>query len=56
MAADRTQEIYELGTIRSDHVEGEGYEHEARALPRADGGRDAWLALGGCFVLEALVW
>lgn len=25
-------------------------------LPRADGGKDAWLVLFGCFVLEALVW
>lgn len=29
---------------------------EARVLPRADGGKDAWLVLAGCFVLEALVW
>ncbi|KAH8907614.1 putative MFS monocarboxylate transporter [Coniochaeta sp. PMI_546] len=25
-------------------------------LPRADGGRDAWLVLASCFVLEATVW
>ncbi|KAL2069592.1 hypothetical protein VTL71DRAFT_14271 [Oculimacula yallundae] len=25
-------------------------------LPRADGGRDAWLFLAACFVFEALVW
>jgi hypothetical protein len=29
---------------------------EGRVLPRADGGKDAWLVLAGCFVLEALVW
>ena len=29
---------------------------EGSALPRADGGKDAWLALALCFVLEALVW
>jgi len=29
---------------------------EGRELPRADGGKDAWLVLAGCFVLEALVW
>jgi hypothetical protein len=28
----------------------------ATKLPRADGGRDAWLFLVGCFVFEALVW
>lgn len=26
------------------------------SLPRADGGKDAWLVLAGCFILEALVW
>lgn len=25
-------------------------------LPRADGGKDAWLVLFSCFILEALVW
>lgn len=25
-------------------------------LPRADGGKEAWLFLAGCFVFEALVW
>ena len=26
------------------------------SLPRADGGRQAWLFLAGCFAIEALVW
>jgi len=26
------------------------------SLPRADGGKDAWLFLAGCFSIEALVW
>ncbi|KAH8883101.1 MFS monocarboxylate transporter [Thozetella sp. PMI_491] len=26
------------------------------SLPRADGGKDAWLVLTACFILEALVW
>jgi len=26
------------------------------SLPQADGGRDAWLFLAACFVVEALVW
>ena len=26
------------------------------SLPRADGGKDAWLFLAGCFTLEALIW
>lgn len=29
---------------------------QTRPLPRADGGKDAWLVLTGCFVLEVLVW
>ena len=26
------------------------------ALPTVDGGKDAWLFLAACFVVEALVW
>jgi hypothetical protein len=26
------------------------------SLPRADGGKQAWLFLAGCFFIEALVW
>lgn len=26
------------------------------SLRRADGGKDAWLFLAGCFTLEALIW
>lgn len=33
----------------------EGLE-DTQGLPRVDGGKDAWLVLAGCFVLEALVW
>ncbi|KAI9729229.1 MAG: hypothetical protein M1834_007021 [Cirrosporium novae-zelandiae] len=31
-------------------------EREQMTLPRADGGKDAWLFLAGCFTIEALVW
>lgn len=30
-------------------------EQEDR-IPRPDGGRDAWLFMAGCFVLEGLLW
>ena len=34
--------------------------HEVRnghvSLPKADGGKDAWLFLAGCFCIEALTW
>ncbi|PVH87663.1 MFS general substrate transporter [Cadophora sp. DSE1049] len=29
---------------------------ESAKIPRADGGRDAWLFLAACFAFEALVW
>lgn len=31
-------------------------EHEHPSLSRADGGKDAWLFLAGCFSIEALTW
>jgi hypothetical protein len=33
-----------------------GGEIEQANLPRVDGGKDAWLFLAGCFMIEALVW
>jgi hypothetical protein len=30
--------------------------HHEFSLPRADGGKDAWLFLAACFTVEALVW
>jgi len=30
--------------------------HEFPALPPVDGGKDAWLFLAACFVVEALIW
>jgi len=32
-----------------------GHGH-AFSLPQADGGKQAWLFLGACFIVEALVW
>lgn len=34
----------------------DGDDVQARELPRTDDGKDAWLVLAGCFMLEALVW
>lgn len=31
-------------------------QHIGLSLPRADGGKDAWLFLAGAFAIEALVW
>jgi len=33
----------------------EPVEEYDRSLPRADGGKDAWLFLAACFMVEALV-
>jgi hypothetical protein len=33
----------------------EPVEESDRPLPRADGGKDAWLFLTACFIVEALV-
>lgn len=30
--------------------------HQDCLVPRADGGKEAWLFLAACFVVEALVW
>ena len=35
---------------------GDGTLGQDFSLPQADGGRDAWLFLAGCFSIEALVW
>jgi hypothetical protein len=35
---------------------GPSHEIEQANLPRADGGKEAWLFLAGCFTIEALVW
>ncbi|KAJ9296497.1 hypothetical protein DTO271G3_5195 [Paecilomyces variotii] len=36
---------------QSDHT-----SQQQRQLPRADGGKDAWLFLAACFMIEALIW
>ncbi|KAK7421467.1 hypothetical protein QQX98_002166 [Neonectria punicea] len=34
----------------------ESTRHEFSSLPRVDGGKDAWLFLAACFMIEALTW
>jgi hypothetical protein len=38
------------------HSVDDDQSHPSFALPRADGGKDAWLVLASCFILEATVW
>lgn len=37
------------------HAE-DGTGHEMASLPPVDGGKDAWLFLAACFMIEGLVW
>jgi hypothetical protein len=41
--------------INSTHEE-QNLETEMRALPPADHGRDAYLVLAGCTIIQAPVW
>lgn len=50
--ADSNQTPHSDDVERGNVVEGE----QETTLPRADGGKNAWLFLAGCFVFEALVW
>ena len=56
MAPHRDQQLHEVDTIHLDPIDEGAAERAAQALPPVDGGRDAWIALASCFVLEALVW
>ena len=48
----------EDGLQRVQSRRGQQHEmsNEVAALPKADGGRHAWLFLAGCFCIEALTW
>lgn len=48
-------EGHELEDITGGDIES-SVERQQFSLPRADGGRDAWLFLAATFILEALVW
>ncbi|KAM3066183.1 hypothetical protein ACMFMG_010476 [Clarireedia jacksonii] len=54
--------VTELANFQSDveevqNIDGAGEMHEEdRGAPRADGRKDAWLFLAGCFLFEALIW
>jgi hypothetical protein len=53
-------EMHDITAEQSDEV-GLAEEHfepaeSPRLYPPADGGKDAWLFLAACFMMEALVW
>ena len=51
----RSVEI-ELDTRSTSTTEPNDSNYGISALPPADGGRQAYLFLAGCFILEATVW
>ena len=47
----------ELGQLNDTEKGGDrSIAHTTNNVPRADGGKHAWLFLAGCFVFEALIW
>ena len=54
----RTSGHEEAGERSIEHEQSQNHEAHGQefSLPPADGGRDAWLFLAGCFAIEALVW
>lgn len=48
----------EISSLEDPPTPNTGPEHRGHefSLPRADGGKDAWLFLAAGFVVEAMVW
>ncbi len=46
----------QISAVHSRHSQSAEYEREQASLPKADGGKDAWWFLAGCFLIEALTW
>ena len=55
MPTTASEEQHELADFQHGLIDLES-NVQAASLPRVDGGKDAWLALAGCFILEGLVW
>ena len=45
-----------LRRVQNRHSHPHGPEDEQVSLAKADGGKDAWLFLAGCFCIDALTW
>lgn len=56
MNTEPNRENDRLSTTIFQPMDLDNEDLQTRPLPRADGGKDAWLVLAGCFVLEVLVW
>ena len=60
-SASNPREDIELQNLRApnlppEQIARQGPEREQASLPPADGGYQAWLLLGGCFVINVLIW
>ncbi|KAH8690013.1 MFS monocarboxylate transporter [Talaromyces proteolyticus] len=49
-------ELREMQNLRPEGQDSAIEASEMRQLPPVDGGKDAWLFLAACFIIEALVW
>ncbi len=47
---------HSLRTVSPESPIEDANEHEMASLPQVDGGKDAWLFLAACFLIEGLVW
>lgn len=47
-----TDSVYDLDASNFEPAD----DVDLAYLPRADGGKDAWLFLAACFVLEMMIW
>ena len=45
-----------LQRVQSRYSHPHELHNEHVSTPKADGGKDAWLFLAGCFCIEALTW
>ena len=45
-----------LQRVQSRHSHPHELQNEHVTPPKADGGKEAWLFLAGCFCIEALTW
>ena len=54
LAAHEENEV--LGVENKRGREAAAGHRQEFSLPQADTGKEVWLVLGGCFMLEVLVW
>lgn len=53
---DRSQNSHDEPLNDAYFQQNDHATQQQRQLPRADGGKDAWLFLAACFMIEGLIW